>query len=421
AGAWNFTANSAFDSLNVGDNVNETFNVSSVDGTASTVAITINGTNDGPVATADTGTTAEGATLSVAAGSGVLTNDTDLDGNTLSVSEVEGNAADVGSQITLASGALLTLNADGSYDYDPNGQFETLGVGDSTTDAFAYTIIDGQGGTDTATVTLTITGTNDGPVAVDDANTTLENTPVSSTLDLQSNDTDIDGDSLAVDATSVGTFTTTQGGTIVVAADGGYTYNPATNFNGTDTFDYTVTDGTLTDTGTLTISVGAVNDDPVAADDTGTVTEDATLTVNAINGVIQDNDTDVDGDSLVVAAIRTGTESGSGTSGSIGSGLVGTYGTLTINNNGSYTYVADQVAADALADGATATDTFTYTASDGKGGTDTAEIAITINGTNDAATVSTASQTLAETDAALTASGTLTATDVDNPDDTFTP
>ena len=383
AGAWTFTANSAYDNLNVGDNVNETFNVTSVDGTASTVAITINGTNDGPVANVDSGTTAEDSTLSVAAGAGVLTNDTDLDGITLTVSEVNGNAGDVGTQITLGSGALLTLDSDGSYDYDPNGQFENLAVGASTTDSFAYTVSDGQGGTDTATVTITITGTNDAPVAVDDANTTSEDTPISSVLTLQANDTDIDGDSLSVDVSSVGTFATTQGGTIVVAVDGHYTYTPAAAFTGIDTFDYTVTDGTLTDTGTLSISVGATNDDPVATDDTGAVDEDATLTVAAINGVIQANDTDPDGDTLTVGAIRTGTEAGSGTAGTLGSPLTGTYGTLTLNADGSYTYVADQAAADALASGVTATDTFTYTASDGKGGTDAAEIVITVTGTND--------------------------------------
>ena len=493
---------------------------------SNTLSGTINvvGENDLPVANVDSGTTAEDTTISVAAGAGVLTNDTDLDGDTLTVSEVEGNGANVDTQITLGSGALLTLNSDGSYVYDPNGQFENLDIGQTNTDSFNYTISDGQGGTDTATVTVTIDGAEDAPVlggvitgtvaedgtqtasgaltitdaddndnpisfanqgatagdnnygsfvltggtwtytldnaavqnldngqsvtdtitytatdgtstqtitvtidgaedapvAVDDANTTSENTPISSVLTLQSNDTDIDGDALSVDASSVGTFATTQGGTIVVAADGHYTYTPAAVFTGIDTFDYTVTDGTLTDTGTLSISVGATNDDPVATDDTGAVDEDATLTVAAINGVLKNNDTDPDGDTLTVGAIRTGTEAGSGTAGTLGSALTGTYGSLTLNADGSYTYIADQAAADALANGVTATDTFTYAASDGKGGTDTAEIVITVTGTNDAATVSAATEVLAETDVPVTTSGTLTSSDVDNPDNTFT-
>ncbi|MDD5405770.1 MAG: cadherin-like domain-containing protein, partial [Sulfurovaceae bacterium] len=123
------------------------------------------------------------------------------------------------------------------------------------------------------------------------------------------------------------------------------------------------------------------NDAPIAADDTGSVNEDSTLNVIAAAGVLN-NDTDPDGDPLTVTAIRTGTESGSGTSGTVGSSLAGTYGHLTLNSDGSYSYVADN--ANELAVGATATDTFTYTVSDGNGGTDTAELVITITGTNDA-------------------------------------
>ncbi|MGF1454539.1 MAG: Ig-like domain-containing protein [Alphaproteobacteria bacterium] len=84
--------------------------------------------------------------------------DTDGDGDTLTVTEVNGQAADVGTEITLTSGALLTLNSDGSFDYDPNGQFETLSAGDTATDSFTYTVEDGQGGSDTATVSVTVSG-----------------------------------------------------------------------------------------------------------------------------------------------------------------------------------------------------------------------------------------------------------------------
>ena len=98
---------------------------------------------------------------------------------------------------------------------------------------------------------------------------------MTSTIDLDTNDTDLDGDALVVVA---GTFATSQGGSIVIAADGSYSYTPAANFNGTDSVDYTVTDGSLTDIGTLTINVTAVNDAPVATDDAVTATEDTVLT-----------------------------------------------------------------------------------------------------------------------------------------------
>jgi len=93
---------------------------------------------------------------------------------------------------------------------------------------------------------------------------------------------------------------------------------------------------------------------------------------------------------LSVSAIRTGTEAGSGTSGTVGQSLAGTYGTLTINADGSYSYSADQNAADALAAGSSATDTFTYSVSDG-GLTDTAELVFTVNGMNDVPLISSVS------------------------------
>ena len=135
---------------------------------------------------------------------------------------------------------------------------------------------------------------------------------------------------------------------------------------------------------------------PVAQNDTGVVNEDATLTVsNGANknlcgsydtngehsGDVIDTsntstqDTDADGDTLTVTAVRLGSTEGSGSAGSVGSALTGTYGQLTLNSNGSYTYVANQAAADALDAGDTAYDYFNYTVSDGTQ-TDTAVITI---------------------------------------------
>nr|MDA3945123.1 Ig-like domain-containing protein [Helicobacteraceae bacterium] len=121
-----------------------------------------------------------------------------------------------------------------------------------------------------------VTDVNNAPVAVDDVITATEDTPFTSTIDLDANDTDLDGDALTVVA---GTFTTAQGGEIVIATDGSYTYTPALNFNGTDTVDYTVTDGALTDIGTLTITVDAVNDAATVSSETKVVSEtDAAIT-----------------------------------------------------------------------------------------------------------------------------------------------
>ncbi|MEL7035670.1 MAG: Ig-like domain-containing protein [Cyanobacteria bacterium J06592_8] len=90
----------------------------------------------------------------------VLSNDSDANNDPLVVSEVNGVAANIGSQITLSSGALLTLNANGTFDYNPNSEFESLNTGETATDSFTYTITDGSQ-TDTATVTVNIDGITD--------------------------------------------------------------------------------------------------------------------------------------------------------------------------------------------------------------------------------------------------------------------
>jgi VCBS repeat-containing protein len=93
----------------------------------------------------------------------VLANDSDADNDTLIVTAVNGDTSSVGHQIELASGALLTLNADGTFSYDPNAAFESLAAGQTATDSFTYTAFDGQGHSADATATVTLIGVNDAP------------------------------------------------------------------------------------------------------------------------------------------------------------------------------------------------------------------------------------------------------------------
>jgi VCBS repeat-containing protein len=112
----------------------------------------------------------------------VLANDSDPDNDALMVTAINGSAAEIGTPITLASGAQLTLNGDGQFDYDPNGQFEALNAGESDTDSFTYTVSDGTT-SGTATVTLTVTGVDAVPLVngqpatlfVDSSNTVVGN------------------------------------------------------------------------------------------------------------------------------------------------------------------------------------------------------------------------------------------------------
>ena len=176
-------------------------------------------------------------------------------------------------------------------------------------------------------------------------------------------------------AGTVGSALTGTYGQLTLNANGSYTYvanqSAADDLDAGDIvydyFNYTVTDGDETDIAVITITVVGVNDTPVAVDDTDSVNEDATVTKTGSQDDALYDDTDADdSDSLTVTAIApsggsTSTVSEGSTYASGGTTVTGTYGTLTIGADGSYTYTADQSAADDLDLNDTATDVFTYT------------------------------------------------------------
>ena len=141
-------------------------------------------------------------------------------------------------------------------------------------------------------------------------------------------------------------------GTATVAADcASGTYTPSANANGADSFTYRVSDGTATDTGTVSVSISAVNDRPSAGNDGYSATAGTAL-VRAAPGVLA-NDSDIDGDALT-AVLATSPS----------------HGTLTLNANGGFTYTP--------AAGYSGPDSFTYQASDGVATSDTATVSITV-------------------------------------------
>ncbi|NBC32171.1 MAG: tandem-95 repeat protein, partial [Alphaproteobacteria bacterium] len=161
----------ASDALADGEAATTTFDYTVSDGTLSdsaSVAVTINGVNDAPTATDDTETIDEDGTLNVADGSAgdllELASDPD-NGDTLSLAEINGGPFDDGGLVTLDSGASLVVDADGSYAYDPSGRFESLDIGKDATESFTFTVQDAAGERAEATVTITITGVNDGPTS----------------------------------------------------------------------------------------------------------------------------------------------------------------------------------------------------------------------------------------------------------------
>lgn len=212
--------------------------------------------NTGPDAVDDADSTDEDTVLSVTDPAlGLLDNDTDPDNlDVLTVTAFDAVSA---------LGAAVSVAADGSYTYDPTNAaaLQALGENDpAVVDSFSYTISDLAGATDTATVSVTVNGVNDAPVAVDDAFSGDEDTQITGNVLLDDGvDTDVDSPALAV---TPAVLTTANGGAVTILANGSFTYDPAANFNGTDSFDYEVTDGALTDIGTVTLNVTPVNDAP---------------------------------------------------------------------------------------------------------------------------------------------------------------
>lgn len=212
-----------------------------------TVTLTLNDVNDPPIAAPDFGGTIdEDSILMVTAVSGVLANDSDQDGDPFSVVDHSTLSAD---------GGLVMVQSDGAFSYDPRGVAGTqsLGAGDSLTDSFTYIVEDDGGMSSTGTVTLTVTGVNDAPVANHDSVFTQEAQPV--IIAVLDNDTDIEGDTL-----SINDFTQGGEGAVTDNGDGTLTYTPDSGFVGQDSFTYTVSDGNggVSLAATVDLSVGEV-------------------------------------------------------------------------------------------------------------------------------------------------------------------
>ena len=307
----------------------------------------------------------------------------------------------IGDPLSGAYGSLV-LNADGSYTYDLNNDLDvvkTLRPGETLTEVFTYEITDPSGQTDRATLTITITGSSDAPVATDNTGAVQEDVKLTDSgnvlTDNDGNGTDhdpegtkltvtaVNGDVAGVGAPVGGTY-----GSLTLNADGSYTYtlnNSAANVQAlrpgqtvTESFTYTITDEDgETATATLTITITGQNDVPVAVDDAGSVRH---LVKETETGNVLPNDSDADdGASLTVVQVNGG-------AGNVGAAIWGSYGQLTLNADGSYSYVLDKNNPDVVALlGTTGSllDSFTYTVSDGVGGEDTANLVITITGPGD--------------------------------------
>ena len=288
------------------------------------VEVTVLPVNDVPEAFGDAASTDEDAAVEI----DVLANDTDADGDSLRVSSV-----------SVPSNGTAEISAGGGVRYTPAANWYG-------TDAFTYEVDDGNGGTASASVEVTVLPVNDAPEAVDDVASADEDGSVE--IDVLANDTDIDGDGLRVSSVAA-----PSNGTAAIAG-GGVRYTPAANWHGTDRFTYVADDGNGgTAEASVEVTVSPVNDVPEAADDAATTLEDEAVTVNVLA-----NDTDPDGDGLRVSSVSAPEN-----------------GTTEVASGGvRYTPAANWHG----------TDSFAYTVDDGNGGTASASVEVTVMPVNDA-------------------------------------
>ncbi|WDE06094.1 tandem-95 repeat protein [Thalassomonas viridans] len=307
------------------------------------VTILVEGSNTAPLAVNDNYGTAVNITLVVDGSDlpGVLANDSDADGDAI---RLQTNLTDN------VDNGTLTISTDGFFTYIPNGNF-------AGTDSFIYAIEDGRGGTAEASVTITVGAANTPPLAVNDNYATDKNTALvadgTEAPGLLANDSDADNNTLALQLPLIEDV---SNGQLTVGADGFFTYTPNDDFSGIDTFVYAISDGQGgTAQASVTIAVEVINTDPVANDDSYETEENSPLIVdgNALPGVLE-NDTDAENDILKVSGIIDDV----------------TNGTLTLAEDGFFTYTPDQ---DFFG-----SDSFVYAVEDGRGGTARAGVQLTI-------------------------------------------
>ena len=283
-----------------------------------TVSVTVAPVNDAPTASA---VVVSGAEDTVISGSVVA-------------SDVDGDTPTYSAGATTPTNGSVVVNADGSFDYTPDANF-------NGTDSFTVAFDDGNGGTNEATVSVTVAPVNDAPTASAVAVSGAEDTVISGSVVAS----DIDGDTPTYSAGA----TTPTNGSVIVNADGSFDYTPDADFYGTDSFTVAFDDGNGgTNEATVSVTVAPVNDAPTASAVAVSGAEDTVISGSVVAS-------DVDGDTPTYSAGATGPSNGS----------------VVVNADGSFDYTPD---ADFFG-----SDAFTVAFDDGNGGTGEATVNVTVD------------------------------------------
>ncbi len=314
-----------------------------------TITITVTPVNDAPTAGDKSASTNEDTAVDISVEP--LIDDVDKDSLTVTV-EAAGSPA---------HGTVAVTDKDIRYTPSPDW---------NGTDSFTYTVADPSGETDTGVITVTVAQVNDAPVAADDAETTNEDHPV--WISVLNNDVDQDtkaglnahpeDETLVLSVGGAGLIQPLHGTAML---DGNQVkYTPDLNYNGTDRFEYKLSDGDAEDTALVTVTIGQVNDAPVANDDAAVTNDEDMVVISVL-----DNDNDVDTQSGLNSGQIYSTQDFKVTSVS-----APTNGKAAISGNKVEYTPADKFAG---------TDSFTYVMTDGHGGTDSATVTVTVKSVND--------------------------------------
>ncbi|MEK8048600.1 beta strand repeat-containing protein, partial [Ideonella margarita] len=333
-------------------------------GSSSTLDINVTPVDDAFTDADEVVSVAEDTTLN----GSVLTGTSSVDGpvtvTTFSVAGLAGTF-NAGQTATITGVGTLTIDANGDYSFTPDANFN------GAVPVVSYTTTDGSSD-DSSTLSISVTPADDAFTDADETIFVAEDTTLNGSV--LTGTSSVDGpvtvttftvDGVAGTFTAGQTATITGVGTLTIGANGDYSFTPAANFNGAvPVVSYSLTDGSSTDTSTLSITVTPVNDALTALDDSNSVPIN-----QSVSGNVLTNDVDIEGDTLSVTSFTV-----AGVAGTFNAGQTATIagvGTLVINTNGTYTF-------NPAANYAGPVPVATYTATDGNGGTDTATLSLTM-------------------------------------------
>ena len=372
-GAWIYTSSGALDKLGVGQSVEDSFEVSSSDGTKTTVKVTIKGTND-PAILGKENIVLEETNIPLKSSGKLSIRDKDSPETFVEQRNIKGKSG------------TFDIDSAGSWSYNANSAFDEMNVGQSVVDSFEVSSSDGT----KTTIKVTINGTND-PAVMSAVDLSLQESNVALRPKGQLTIQDVDSPATFVAQENIGG----KNGTFNISSSGQWTYTANDAFDElnidqklSDSFKVSSADGTIT---TVKITINGTNDPAILSSGQAELTE--TNEVLKAAGKLSISDVD---NPAIFATQRK---------------FAGEHGIFDIDSDGSWRYTSKD-ALDWISEGKNIIDSYTVAATDGTKTT----VKITINGTNDAAILGKVDDVFKETNAPLKPTGTLSIRDVDSPE-----